>query len=266
MKISAKLKFFLINTAAALIVIIVIGIIVLSRLDNYTHHGESIAVPEFYDLTPAEAGELAKHKNLRVEVIDSIYDENAKPGVVVEQYPANGSRVKEKRLIHLTVNAQSPEKIAFPNLKNSAFRQTLQTLESRGFRIGRIEYGDSEFKNLVLNLKQKGKDVEPGTMLPKGATIDIVLGNGYGDNTIIVPHLTGKKLREAISLAQQGYMNIGQIIPDASVKTPADQQAAIVYQQIPGATAVVHAGSPVNLYITLLKNKLANIDSLIVTE
>lgn len=266
MKISAKLKFFLFNLVAAVIVVIIIGIIVLFQMDNYTRHGESISVPEFYDLTPSEAEALAKHHNLKIKIIDSLYDDHAKPGVVLEQYPANGARVKEKRLIQLTVNAQSPEKIVFPNLKNSAFRQTLQTLESRGFKIGHIEYGDSEFKNLVLNLKHSGKDVEPGTLLPKGTIIDIVLGNGYGSNTIIVPRLTGKKLSEAISLAHQGYMNIGEIIPDASVKTPNDQQVAVVYQQAPNVTDIVQAGSPVNLYITLQKSKIANIDSLIVTE
>lgn len=266
MKISAKLKFFLLNLMAAVIVIIVIGVVVLFQLDNYTHHGESIAVPEFYDMTPSEAEALAKQHNLKIKVVDSLYDDRAKPGVVLEQYPGNGARVKEKRLIQLTVNAQSPEKIIFPNLKNSAFRQTLQTLESRGFQIGHIEYEDSEFKNLVLNLKYKGKDVEPDALLPKGTKIDIVLGNGYGSNTIIVPRLTGKKLREAISLAQQNYMNIGEIIPDASIKTPAEQQAAVVYQQSPNATDITQAGSPVNLYITLQKNKIANIDSLIVTE
>lgn len=266
MKISAKLKFFLLNLAAAAVIVVAIGVIVLFQLDNYTHHGESIAVPEFYDMTPSEAEAVAKHHNLKIKVVDSLYNDQAKPGVVLEQYPENGARVKEKRLIQLTVNAQSPEKIVFPNLKNSAFRQTLQTLKSRGFQIGRIEYGDSEFKNLVLNLKTNGKDVEPGTLLPKNTKIDIVLGNGYGSNTIIVPRLTGKKLHEAIAAAQQSYMNIGEIIPDASVKTPADQQVAVVYQQSPDATGIAQAGSPVNLYITLQKSKIANIDSLIVTE
>lgn len=266
MKISAKLKFFLLNLVAAVIIVIIIGIIVLSQLDSYTHHGESIAVPEFADMTPSEAEALAKHHNLKVKVVDSLYNDQAKPGVVVEQYPENGARVKEKRLIQLTVNAQNPEKIVVPNLKNSAFRQTLQTLESRGFKIGRIEYEDSEFKNLVLNLKYNNQDAEPGMLLPKNTTLDIVLGNGNGSNTIIVPRLTGKKLHEAISLAQQNYMNIGEIIPDASVKTPGDRQVAVVYQQSPNPTDIVQAGNPINLYITLHKSKIANIDSLIVTE
>lgn len=266
MKISARLKFLLINIAAAIIIIIIIGFIVLSRLDNYTRHGESIIVPSFENLTPAEAEQVAEHNNLRTTVIDSLFDETAQPGVILEQYPSSGAKVKESRLIHLTVNARSPEKIVFPNLKNSAFRQTLQTLESRGFKIGRISFEESEFKNLVLNLKQKDQDIEAGALLPKGSVIDIVLGNGNADNVITVPRLTGKNLNEAISLAHQGYMNIGDIVPDASIQNKSDWPSALVYQQTPGVTGVVEAGTPVNLYITLQKNKITSIDTLIVTE
>lgn len=266
MKISARTKFILINLVAVIVVVIIISIVVLSRLDNYTRHGESIAVPEFYHMTPEEASEAASQKNLRIEVVDSLFNGNAKPGIVLEQYPLGGARVKANRLIHLTINARNPEKIAFPNLKNSAFRQTLQTLESRGFKIGRIEFDNSEFKNLVLALRQKGREVEPGTLLPKGTVIDIVLGNGHGDNTTTVPTLTGKSLREAISMAHHSYLNIGQIIPDASIQDKNDQLSAIVYQQSPGATGTVSAGSPVDLHITLQKNKFTSIDTLIVTE
>lgn len=266
MNISSRTKFILINFVAAIIVVIIIGILVLSRLDNYTSHGESITVPAFYNMTPDEAHEIAAQNNLRILIIDSLFDGSTKPGIILEQYPAGGARVKGNRLIHLTINALSPEKITFPNLKNSAFRQTLQTLESRGFKIGRIEFGDSEFRNLVLALRQKGREIEPGTLLPKGTAIDIVLGSGYGNNTTTVPTLTGKNLREAISMLHHSYLNIGQIIPDASIQNKNDQLSAVVYQQSPGATGTMQAGSPVNLHITLLKNKLTSIDTLIVTE
>lgn len=266
MKASPKAKFILLNILAAVVVIVILSFVVLSRLDNYTQHGKSISVPDFYNMTPAEAKQIAEHQDLRVKVIDSLYHEDAKPGMILEQYPSSGARVKENRLIHLTINAHNPEKIVFPNLKNSAFRQTLQTLESRGFKIGHISYADSEFKNLVLNLRQKGRDLEPGILLPKGTSIDIVLGSGYGDNTITTPQLTGKKLREAISIAHQNYMNIGQIVPDASVQGKDAQLSALVYKQVPEASNMVEAGSPVTLYITLQTNKLTTIDSLIVTE
>lgn len=265
-KISAKLRFILINIAIALVLICGITIYVLSSLDNYTQHGTSIPVPSFYDMTPEEASQVAAHAHLRIEVIDSLYDENAKPGTVIEQYPASDSPVKENRLIHLTLCSHNPEKVVFPNLRNAAYRQTLQTLESRGFRIGHIEYIPSEFKNLVLQLKNKGKEVQPGELLNKGAVINIVLGSGDGSNIVILPQLTKKTLREAIDILRKSYLNVGEIIPDGSILSSTDKLSAYVYQQVPGMNNAIEAGTPVNLYITLNEEKLVATDTLMVME
>lgn len=261
-----KLPFLLLNLVAALLIIWGIVVYVLHELDDYTQHGSFISVPAFNDMTLQEASEVAAHNHLRIQVIDSIYSENAKPGTVIEQYPAGGSSVKENRLIHLTINAQAPEKIALPNLQNAAYRQTLQTLEAKGFRIGRIEYAPSEFRNLVLQLKNKGEETLPGTLLTKGSEIDIVLGSGEGSNLINVPLFAGKQLREAIELIRKSYMNLGEVIPDETVTKSADKLSAFVYQQTPAFNDPVEAGCAVDLYITLQKEKLAALDSLIVEE
>ncbi|MEI3154057.1 MAG: PASTA domain-containing protein [Odoribacter sp.] len=124
-KVPAKLKFFLLNLLIALILVCGIATYILYRLDNYTQHGNSIAVPSFYGLNLQESHAIASHAGLRVLRLSTLYnDEDARPGkAVVEQYPAEESRVKENRLIHLIINAQNPEKIAFPNLQNAAYRR-----------------------------------------------------------------------------------------------------------------------------------------------
>ena len=78
-------------------------------------------------------------------------------GVVLEQSPVAGAHVKENRLIHLIINAHNPEKVVFPNLQNAAYRQTLQTLTSRGFKIGHIEYARLNFIiwYWILNMTEK---------------------------------------------------------------------------------------------------------------
>lgn len=265
-KMSAKIKFLLLNLAVAFIVICGITIYVQYWLDDYTQHGSFIAVPSLYDLTPEEAGAVAAKARLKVQVVDSLYDENAKPGTILEQYPSGGSPVKENRMIHLTINARNPEKVVFPNLQNAAYRQTLQTLEARGFKIGQIEYIPSEFKNLVLNLKNNGREILPGTLLSKGATINIVLGSGEDGNSVYIPQLTGKRLKEAIDLVRKAYLNIGEIVPDGSINNQTNKYSAFVYEQNPGNNAMVPAGTPVRLYITLKQEKIAASDSLMITE
>lgn len=87
----------LINIAVACIVLFLIGYIVLNRLEKYTNHGYYITVPELRGLTPDEAEPFAKEKNLQILVIDSIYDNNAKPGTIVEQFPSPNAHVKNNR-------------------------------------------------------------------------------------------------------------------------------------------------------------------------
>ena len=209
-KFPARLTFYLLNLLAAILLVCVIGYFVLSHLESYTQHGQFIPVPAFNDLTVEEAHAVARHAHLTVVVTDSLYDDAAKPGVVLEQSPVAGAHVKENRLIHLIINAHNPEKVVFPNLQNAAYRQTLQTLTSRGFKIGHIEYAPSEFHNLVLDLKHDGENIVPGSLLTKGAVIDIVLGSGNGRNTVVLPQLTGKNLQEALDILRKSYLNLGE--------------------------------------------------------
>lgn len=261
-KFSQKIRFILFNLLAALLLICGMGFYVLSRLDEYTQHDFSIAVPDFSAITPEEATKVATRYHLRISVIDSLYDETAQSGTILEQYPAAGSRVKENRLIHLTINARNPEKIAFPNLQNAAYRHTLQTLQARGFKIGRIEYVPSEFKNLVLNLRSEGAYIRTGEMLPKGATIDILLGQGSGNNSVYVPQVRGKTLSEAIDLLRTAYLNIGEIYSDGSVSNGNGKYAATVYSQSPDGNTRVAGGTFVQLKVTLEKNKISALDTL----
>ncbi|WP_251619914.1 PASTA domain-containing protein [Odoribacter lunatus] len=263
-----RLTFFFLNLLVAVILLFVGGYFVLSRLDVYTSHGEYISVPAFQLLSPEEAQEVASAHQLRVMIVDSIYDDSAEPGVVLEQYPLNGAHVKENRMIRLITNAHSPERVPFPQLNNAPYRQTLQTLHSKGFKIGHISYAPSQFKNLVLTLQLHGKDIEPGTLIQKGSTIDIVLGEGRSKNFVAMPKVQGLLLNQAIGNLKENYLNIGKIIPDNSIKgTPTSM--AIVYRQNPDAQQQpqVKAGTYVNLYITLDKQKIQELDSLlIVTE
>ena len=243
----------LINIAVASIVLFVIGYIVLNRLEKYTNHGYYITVPELRGLTPDEAKPFAKEKNLQILVIDSIYDNNAKPGTIVEQFPS----------------PNAPEKIIFPNLRNVAFRQSLQRLKNLGLNVGRIEYIPSNFKNLVLDFKYEGNIIEPNSLIQKGETVDIVLGNGNTSNDqVAIPSLVGKTLAEAKAILLRAFLNVGEILPDNTIKTEADQSTAIIYQQEPEfeENMTMKMGGDITLYLTKDKEKIMALDSLSIEE
>ena len=259
----------LINIAIACVILFIIGHIVLNRLNKYTNHGYYISVPELRGFTPEEAASFAEEKNLQIIVVDSIYDNDAKPGTIVEQFPSPNAHVKNNRAIQLTINANAPEKIIFPNLRNVAFRQTLQRLKNLGLHVGRIEYAPSNFKNLVLDFKHNGNIIAPNSLVQKGETIDIILGNGNTSNDqVTIPSLVGKTLAEAKNILLQTFLNLGEIIPDNTVKTDADKATAIVYQQLPEAeeNITMKMGENITLYLTKNKEKIMALDSLFIEE
>lgn len=267
-KYSNPVLFVLLNLSIAILLLFIGGYFVLYKLDDYTSHGEYITVPAFQKRYPDQAEILAKNNNLRVMVVDSIYDEKAKPGVILEQYPLKGAHVKENRMIQLITNAQNPEKIPFPQLANAPYRQTLQILQTKGFRPGKISYIPSKFKNLVLYLQYKGENISPGTLLCRGTVIDLVLGDGGNQNMISLPRLQRLQLGQALATLKENYLNIGEIISDGSIKGNGSS-TTIVYAQEPNPDVQpkIQAGTYVRLYITADKEKIQELDSLlIVTE
>lgn len=113
-----KLLFWAINLLIAGVLLLLIGWGVLRGLNRYTRHGFFIEVPDLRGFTPEEAVSFTREKKLQTLVVDSIYDNDARPGTIVEQFPTPGSKVKTNRAIRLTINANTPEQVIFPNLRN----------------------------------------------------------------------------------------------------------------------------------------------------
>ena len=260
------LLILLANLVAAAVLLAVIGYVVLRQLDKYTRHGFSIEVPDLRGMTLAEALPLVEKAQLNATVVDSVYSPGDKPGVIMEQFPRPHARVKNNRAIQLTTNAMSPEKVTFPNLRNKAFRQALQQLNMLGLKVGRLEFAHSPYQNLVLDLKLDGQILEPGTEIEKGKTVDIVLGSeNPGYEQVYLPELFGRTLADAKNQIMLAYLNLGQIIPDESVKTVEDLDNAIVYRQQPEYVDMLTLpqGTYVTLHVTIDKQKIATIDSLL---
>ena len=150
-----------------------------------------------------------------------------------------------------------------------AFRQSLQRLKNLGLNVGRIEYIPSNFKNLVLDFKYEGNIIEPNSLIQKGDTVDIVLGNGNTSNDqVAIPSLVGKTLAEAKAILLQAFLNVGEILPDNTIKTEADQFMAIIYQQEPEfeENMTMKMGGDITLYLTKDKEKIMALDSLSIEE
>jgi eukaryotic-like serine/threonine-protein kinase len=221
-------------------------------LGIYTQHGKSLAVPDFHGLSEAQIANIVEALDLRYQIIDSVHVNNSMPGAVVEQSPKAGSRVKKNRTVFLTINALNPEMILTPRLVDYSLRNAVNILESYGLKLGQLIYVPSEYTNLVVGQHLAGKPVEPGTPVLKGTSIDLLVGQGLGDERTELPDLLGLTLDEARGYLKGLALNMGTIAGDPSVANAADSALAVIWKQSPGLsdTRTVQLGASIDVWIT----------------
>lgn len=227
----------------------------------FTRHGQGIDVPKFSGLTEQQAIKLAGKHSLRLEITDSVYIMTRKPGTIVEQNPAEGSKVKSNRKIFLTINANAPKLIELPNVVGVTLRQAKAILELQGFTIETLYFTSDIAINNVLEQRIKGKKIASGTLLPKGSSIDLLLGKGFGYERTALPRVIGFNLSDAKNIIIEASLNLGNITYDETVKDLRDSLQAKVYSQYPASLEEmpINFGAKVDLWLTINESRIPRI-------
>ena len=172
-------KFFWLNIIAMIFVIVVSVLGALWGIDIYTRHGESYVVPNIKYKTIDEAQNLLKQQHMQGVVIDSSYVKTQRPGIILDQTPIGGMRVKEGRIIYLTINTTQIPLITIPNIiDNSSVRQAVAKLKAMGFKLTEPEIVPGE-QDWVYGIKYKGKNLKTGDKVPNEALLTLCVGKVY---------------------------------------------------------------------------------------
>lgn len=229
-------------------------LVVFFSLGWYTNHGEFVAVPNVKGKSMFEAKQILNDYDLDYMVVDSTFDESKPPLSVLDQQPLKGAKVKENRKIYITLNAAAPPSVKVPNIIDNSRRQAELILNSWGLKVGSLIYVPDMAKDAVLNIQVNGKIIKPETMVRKGTTIDLVLGDGFGSQVTEVPPLTDLTVLEARAVLDAVHLNVGMIIADGSID---DTLNAYVYDQDPkfGQPGKLGEGNTVQLFIRQNKSE-----------
>lgn len=181
----------------------------------YTDHGEQVSVPDLKGMSLEQAITTLGGKNLEYLVIDSIYDEEAIAGNIIDQSPVPDSKVKEGRKIFLTVYRHLPpmERI---NIKEGEFAQVaIIKLKNKGIKYELRNIPNNSMVGSVLHITYKGKRLNPDDMIPRGEKV--ILSIGIADNASIqLPNLSGLNYYEAMALLDSlNLMGQGIFEPEA---------------------------------------------------
>ena len=242
--IKSRIFFRHLLISVILTAIILFGIFKI--LAAYTFHGREVVVPDCTGFTLSEIQNSPAFADFEFVVVDSVYDPQKEKGTIVTQDPLAKSKVKEHRKLYLTIIASVPEKVSMPDLKDLTLRQAIATLQTFGLIVGKMEYVPDIGTNAVLRQLYQGKEVRPGTMLQKGAVIDLVLGMGIGGSRIQMPFLIGLTRSEARRLLAADSLYVGaELYTDTK-----DTVNARVYKQTPDYSSglLLNVGQSIDLY------------------
>ena len=222
-----------------------------------TNHGESITVPDLQGVSIDELQEFLVERDLRFEVVDSVYSAELPPLTVTRQFPKPGSKVKQKRNIFISLNSINPPSTRMPDLRDKTLKNAELILKSFELVPGKILYKPDPFRNVIDQL-YNDEPIEPNTPLSKGSVIDIVRGDGHGIRLFEMPDLRGLPLAEANVIIRGNNLQPGLVFNDDSLTVA----SLVVLRQSPRQGLTVRIGRSIDLWLGDA-DELEPIDSLL---
>ena len=180
-KLACKSLWLNLLAMAAVIVILVLGTGVAMNI--YTHHGESITVPDVKKHSYEASLKVLEDLGFEVVINDTGYVKSLPPGTILDQLPAPGTQVKSGRIIYLTVNASDSPTLVLPDIiDNCSLREAMARLNALGFKLGPVQFVPGE-KDWVYGIVVNGRNVSAGDRISIESKLIIQAGNGQRDSS-----------------------------------------------------------------------------------
>lgn len=198
-----------------------------------------INVPDVVGKSSVVAQQILEDKNLRVKIVEA-NDDSVPAGQVVSQYPEAGAKVKEQRLVTITVSKGGQE-LTMPDLKSMSRSNAEERLKKMGLKLGAVfEENSKEPAGTVIN-----QDPRSGSKITKGQTVDITVSLGEKKKEITVQNYTGLSVDSAKSNLEANGLSLGGISEEASTRPK-----GTVIGQSPSAGSTTTEGGSVSLIIS----------------
>lgn len=151
----------------------------------FTKHGQKDIVPNVENMSYTDAIKKLHAAGFKIDIRDSLFREDVRPGFVIEQFPKAKSVVKPGRKIFLYINAVNPKQVVIDDgtnhnedaLKGVSQRQGLSRLEELGFKKVQIVKVLGE-NDCIVKILSNGRTVKKGDKVPINSKIIVEVYDG----------------------------------------------------------------------------------------
>lgn len=169
--------------------------------------GDEIRAPDLIGKNLSSAYQTSSSKGifLKKEIIN--INKTARPLTVIDQFPAPGTKVKEKSFVKVYITPEVTEVIV-PDLKNQPFRECDRVLSENHLKRRYVSYvnsGDVPVDQVI------SQSPAAGSRLPSGAGIDLLVSKGIRDSSYIMPFIIGMEAERVVYFFESKGFKISKI-------------------------------------------------------
>jgi len=202
---------------------------------------DTVIVPELVGKNVVSALEILTDLQLNTKVNGSEYSQTFPKNYVTFQEPEAGSEIKKDRDVRIIIS-KGAKTILMPNIADLSEQQARMIIEENGLIRGQSSQTYSaavERNHVIVQVPQAG------TMITRGAKVDILVSSGPRPVKYVMPDLAGHSFDQAVLLIENTNLFVGD------VRSSFDKQKArnSIIRQEPLAGFSVEVNSPVDLVI-----------------
>ncbi len=172
-----------------------------------TRHGEEFPLPDFTDQTVMEAQYRLSELDLEYEIASEEHSPGKTKGLILNQFPIAGTKVKSERVIKFVISA-GQKMVEIPFLAGMSVRQAMLDLETAGLTLGEIAWAFSDTlpeRVIVFSYPPAG------TEIPIGSPVNLMVNHGRASDFTYMPKVVGLTLDEAAAKIEAKNLRVGVV-------------------------------------------------------
>jgi eukaryotic-like serine/threonine-protein kinase len=190
-------------------VVLLFGLGLLDKciMPSVTRLGDDYPIPDFANRRLIEAEIQLEELGLTYKIASQEYAPGKEQGVILQQFPPVGTRVKSGREVKLIISL-GQKMISIPIVAGKSVRQAMLDLETSGLTLGEIAWAFSDTlpeKVVVFSYPAAG------TEIPLGSRVNLMVNRGRASNYTFMPDVTGLTLEDARHRLEDKSLKVGKI-------------------------------------------------------